>query len=133
MDAVINTITLPQLAALLNPDPGQGVVAAGKALRYRALVLVHLFANRDQVFKDQWVYYQDRRLPFNRVFWPKVLWHLLWKCSGSRNSSQQCPSKIARTGHFRSPFAPYRGSVVLACCKSKLRCIPRLGLCPRSS
>ena len=67
VDAVINTITLPQLAALLTPDPGQGVVAAGKALRYRALVLVHLFANRDQVFKDQWVYYQDRRLPFNRV------------------------------------------------------------------
>jgi protoporphyrinogen oxidase len=67
VDAVVNTITIPQLAALLTPDPGGSVVAAGKGLRYRALVLVHLFCNRDRVFNDQWVYYQDRRLPFNRV------------------------------------------------------------------
>jgi protoporphyrinogen oxidase len=67
VEAVVNTITLPQLASLLAPPPGGGVVEAGRGLRYRALVMVHLFVARERVYKDQWVYYQDRRLPFNRV------------------------------------------------------------------
>jgi protoporphyrinogen oxidase len=53
--------------SLLTPPPTSGVVAAGRGLRYRALVMVHLFVDRDHVYKDQWVYYQDRRLPFNRI------------------------------------------------------------------
>jgi protoporphyrinogen oxidase len=66
-DSVVSTIPLPALLRLLGPDLPPEVAAAGRRLRFRSMAIVVLFVDRPRVYEDQWVYYSDPSIPFNRV------------------------------------------------------------------
>jgi protoporphyrinogen oxidase len=67
LDALVSTIPLPALLRLFGPALPRRVALAGERLRFRAMAIVVLFVDRPRVYEDQWVYYSDPAIPFNRV------------------------------------------------------------------
>lgn len=65
-DAVISTIPLGSLAALIQPVLDEKALKAAAGLRYRDLILVYFIVDRDYVSQSQWVYLVDEKFRFNR-------------------------------------------------------------------
>ncbi len=71
-DTLVSSVPMPALAKLA--FPGDAEVAKEIArLRFRDLVLVFLLVERDRVMKDHWIFFPERRFPFNRVFEQKAM------------------------------------------------------------
>lgn len=65
--ATINSVPLTQTVTLFDPPAPPEVLEAAKNLRFRSQVYLFLTINKDQVVKDNWVYFPDKEIPFGRI------------------------------------------------------------------
>jgi protoporphyrinogen oxidase len=67
VEAVVSTIPLRELVCALDPPPPASVLDAANSLRHRALVVVALMAEGDDLFPDNWIYLHDPSIRAGRV------------------------------------------------------------------
>jgi protoporphyrinogen oxidase len=68
VDYVVSTIHLMDVTKLFNPEMSKEVVDASSRLKFRALVLVYVFIDREKVnMDDNWIFFPEREFIFNRV------------------------------------------------------------------
>ncbi|WP_426195241.1 FAD-dependent oxidoreductase [Massilia sp. DWR3-1-1] len=70
-ETLVSSMPLGRLVQMLSPAPGAAVVAAARALQFRALVTVNLILARERVSTDTWLYVQDEEVLFGRLHEPK--------------------------------------------------------------
>lgn len=66
-ETVISTLPLPDLLAMLFPDPSREVAEVIYSLKYRALRICNILLNCDRIFDAQWTYFQDDKFSFSRI------------------------------------------------------------------
>lgn len=71
-DFVVSTIHLLDALDIINPAPPKHVHEAAKALRWRGLVLVFLFFNKERAMDENWIFFPERKYIFNRISEPKL-------------------------------------------------------------
>ena len=71
VDEVVSTIPLPHLLEMMDPPPGKAVLARVRTLRYRSLILVALFLQKDSVTPDATVYFPEKDFVFTRAYEPR--------------------------------------------------------------
>ena len=73
MDAeqVVSTLPLSVLASVMSPPPPDAVLAEARRLRFRHLMLVVLFLNRERVSDNASLYFPEPDVPFTRACEPK--------------------------------------------------------------
>jgi protoporphyrinogen oxidase len=64
---VIVSAPLAELTRTVEPAPARSVLEAARSLRYRALVLVVVFARDPHTFDDTWLYVQDASIQMGRI------------------------------------------------------------------
>ncbi len=67
----LSSIPLPVLVRMLKPLPPEDVLEASYKLRYRDIMIVTIFLERDMVMDLTWMYLPDRDIPFSRIHEPK--------------------------------------------------------------
>jgi protoporphyrinogen oxidase len=67
VDGVISTIPITIAIDLFDPPPPPEVIAARRALRYKAIVFVMLKLNREKVTDDHWIYLPEQHLKVHRI------------------------------------------------------------------
>lgn len=71
IDHVISSIPLTILLALLRPKPPLDILLAAQHLKFRSHVSLFIMLKKRSVFRDQWVYFPDKEIPFGRITEPK--------------------------------------------------------------
>jgi protoporphyrinogen oxidase len=71
-ETLISAIPIPSLAGLLFPGSAE-VEEEARALRLRDLALVYLVIEQDRLVPDHWIFFPERRYPFNRLFEQKAM------------------------------------------------------------
>ncbi len=67
VDQVISSIPITDLLSALEPVPPVEVLTAAENLSYRALVMVGLILNRENLFPEQWIYIHDSDVIVGRI------------------------------------------------------------------
>lgn len=70
-DPVVSTLPLGELLELLDPRPPDSVLAAARSLKFRDVVLVAVFLDRESVTPNATVYFPGPEFPFTRVCEPR--------------------------------------------------------------
>jgi protoporphyrinogen oxidase len=70
-DEVVSTLPLNLSLGMMEPIPPEEILTLAKGLRYRNLILVALFLNKESVTEDATVYFPDPEFPFTRIYEPK--------------------------------------------------------------
>jgi protoporphyrinogen oxidase len=70
-DEVVSTLPLNLFLGMMEPIPPEEILTLAKGLRYRNLILVALFLNKESVTEDATVYFPDPEFPFTRIYEPK--------------------------------------------------------------
>ncbi len=68
---LISSIPWNELLQTFDPSPPKEVINAEKHLRFRSHITVFITLNKPQVFKDQWLYFPEKNIPFGRIMEPK--------------------------------------------------------------
>jgi protoporphyrinogen oxidase len=68
---VVSTLPLNLLLRIMEPKPPEEIIELAQSVRYRHMVLIALFLNRDSVTKAATVYFPDSDCSFTRVCEPK--------------------------------------------------------------
>jgi len=68
---VISSVPITELVNLLDPCPPDEILEAARHLRFRSHISVFITLNKLEVFKDQWIYFPDKEIPFGRIMEPK--------------------------------------------------------------
>ena len=55
----------------MNPEPPEDVLSTIKKLKFRSHVSLFMTLNKKENFKDQWIYFPDKEIPFGRIMEPK--------------------------------------------------------------
>jgi protoporphyrinogen oxidase len=71
VDRVVSTIPLTHLVRIMDPAPGEDVMAQARALSYRSLILVALFLRKTSVSPEATVYFPEKEFIFTRAYEPK--------------------------------------------------------------
>jgi len=71
-DTLVSSIPIHALAGLLHPGDAS-VDEEARRLRLRDLALVYLVVKRDRLLTDHWIFFPERRYPFNRLFEQKAM------------------------------------------------------------
>ena len=71
VDGVVSTLPLPQFIRLLSPSPDEKVVSIAKTLRFRSLIIVTVFLDKNSITDKGSIYFPERQFPFTRVYEPK--------------------------------------------------------------
>jgi protoporphyrinogen oxidase len=69
---LVSSVPLPALGGLLFPGDRE-VEEECRSLRFRDLALVYLILKRDRLTDDHWIFFPERRYPFNRLFEQKAM------------------------------------------------------------
>src|SRR6185436_19621438 len=69
---LVSSVPLPALGGLLFPGD-RDVEDEVQALRFRDLALVYLILKQDRLTDDHWIFFPERRYPFNRLFEQKAM------------------------------------------------------------
>lgn len=72
VDEVISTLPLTVLLQVMEPKPVEEVLHAARDLRYRNLILIALFLNKESITENASIYFPDSDIPFTRVYEPKT-------------------------------------------------------------
>jgi protoporphyrinogen oxidase len=67
VQSVVSTIPITDLIAAIEPAVPETIVADARSLSYRALIYVYLAISRPRLFDAQWIYFQSKDIPFNRL------------------------------------------------------------------
>jgi protoporphyrinogen oxidase len=70
-DEVVSTLPLGPFLQMMDPSPPKEILLLGNSLRYRSVILVALFLNRESVTRAATVYFPDGDFPFTRIYEPK--------------------------------------------------------------
>lgn len=70
-EQVISSIPITELVGLLEPSPPIEVIEAAGNLKFRSHVSLLIILDKPAVFKDQWIYFPDKEIPFGRMMEPK--------------------------------------------------------------
>ncbi|MCB1060697.1 MAG: FAD-dependent oxidoreductase [Calditrichaeota bacterium] len=68
---VINSIAPEETLRLLNPAPPEELLDRARTLKYRDLILVALFLNKQRVSNNASIYFPNPDIPFTRLYEPK--------------------------------------------------------------
>ena len=68
---IISTIPITEFINLLKPRVPDRVLYAAKNLKFRSHISVFITLNKSSVFRDQWLYFPDKKIPFGRIMEPK--------------------------------------------------------------
>ncbi len=71
VNKIISTLPLPHLIKLLEPLPPQEVLSLADELRFRNLLVVTMFINKNSITKDGSIYFPESQFPFTRVYEPR--------------------------------------------------------------
>ncbi len=71
VDTIISTLPLPYFIQSLDPPPPEEILSMTKDLRFRSMIIVTVFINKDSVTKNGSIYFPDRQFPFTRVYEPR--------------------------------------------------------------
>jgi len=71
VEEVVSTLPLDQLLKMLDPPPPKEILKLASALRYRHMVLVALFLDKESVTDSATVYFPESRFPFTRIYEPR--------------------------------------------------------------
>lgn len=71
-DLLISSIPIPALAGLVFPGDRE-VEAECRSLKLRDLALVFLVLKQERLVPDHWIFFPERRYPFNRLFEQKAM------------------------------------------------------------
>jgi protoporphyrinogen oxidase len=71
-DTVVSSIPIEALARLVFPDDAS-LAQKAQSLRLRDLALVFLVLDQDRLLDDHWIFFPERRYPFNRLFEQKAM------------------------------------------------------------
>lgn len=71
-DVLVSSIPIHALATLLHPGDAE-VEAESRRLRLRDLALVYVVLKQDRLMDDHWIFFPERRYPFNRLFEQKAM------------------------------------------------------------
>lgn len=71
VDGVVSTLPLPQFIRLLSPSPDEKIVSIAKTLRFRSLIIVTVFLDKNSITDKGSIYFPERQFPFTRVYEPK--------------------------------------------------------------
>jgi protoporphyrinogen oxidase len=71
-DTLVSSIPIHALAGLLHPGSAE-VEEEARRLKLRDLALVFLVVKRDRLLQDHWIFFPERRYPFNRLFEQKAM------------------------------------------------------------
>jgi protoporphyrinogen oxidase len=66
-DHFLSSAPLAELIFRLTPPPPDDVLAAARALRYRAFIIVELILRRENVFPDNWIYVHSPTVKVGRI------------------------------------------------------------------
>ena len=69
-DHFFSSIPVTELVQNFDPPAPAAVIEAGKALRYRDLLLVVLLFDAERITQDTWIYIPDPAVPFGRLHEP---------------------------------------------------------------
>jgi len=64
---LISSMPITSLVGALDPPPPAAVQAAAEGLSYRALIMVGLILDREDLFPDQWIYIHDPGVAVGRI------------------------------------------------------------------
>ncbi|MCA9771374.1 MAG: FAD-dependent oxidoreductase [Myxococcales bacterium] len=64
---VVSTMPLQPLMLLLDPKPPEEILKPALQLRYRALVFIYIFLNKERVTHDNWIYVPEQEHIINRI------------------------------------------------------------------
>jgi len=70
-DHVVSTLPLSLLIRMMDPGVDASIIELTKSLRFRNLILVALFLNRESVTENATLYFPDSNFLFTRVYEPK--------------------------------------------------------------
>ncbi len=68
---LISSIPWNELLETFEPAPPESVMEALDHLMFRSHVSVFITLDKEQVFKDQWLYFPEKEVPFGRMMEPK--------------------------------------------------------------
>jgi len=71
IDGIVSTVPLNYFLQVMEPAPPKEIAVLAKDLRYRNVILVALFLNRESVTEVATIYFPDHDFPFTRVYEPK--------------------------------------------------------------
>jgi protoporphyrinogen oxidase len=66
-DYLIESIPIESFLQLLNPAPPAEIQQAANKVKYRHQVYLFITLDRDQVTRDQWIYFPETNIPFGRI------------------------------------------------------------------
>lgn len=70
-DEVVSTLPLNLFLQMMEPMPGKEILLLAKSIRYRNVILVAFFLNKESVTKVATVYFPEPNFPFVRIYEPK--------------------------------------------------------------
>jgi len=68
---IISSIPITLFIRLLEPKAPKSIVGEVKKLKFRSHVSLFITLNKSSVFKDQWIYFPEKEIPFARIMEPK--------------------------------------------------------------
>ena len=68
---VVSSLPLNLFIRILEPRPSEELISLSQGLRYRNMLLVAFFLNRESVTKSATVYFTDSEIPFTRFYEPR--------------------------------------------------------------
>jgi protoporphyrinogen oxidase len=71
IDKLVNTLPLNMFLEVMEPSLPEEILFLGQKLRFRCLILVALFLNRETVFRQGTIYFPSLAFPFTRIHEPK--------------------------------------------------------------
>jgi protoporphyrinogen oxidase len=71
VDHVVSTLALPHFIKLMDPPPGKEILSLIETLRFRSMIVVAFFINKDSITDNGSIYFPSIRFPFTRVYEPK--------------------------------------------------------------
>lgn len=66
-DYLVSSIPLTDLINILYPKVPKEIIEAVDKLKFRALILLYVFANKDKIIEDNWYFYPEKEFIFNRI------------------------------------------------------------------
>jgi protoporphyrinogen oxidase len=71
VDSIVSTLPLPQFIQLLSPCPDKQILSIAKTLRFRSLIIVTVFLNKNSITDKGSIYFPGKQFPFTRVYEPR--------------------------------------------------------------
>jgi len=71
VNEVVSTLPLNLFVRMMDPQPPENILDLARDLRFRNVLLIALFLNRESVSENASMYFPDPEFPFTRVYEPK--------------------------------------------------------------